>query len=235
MQEEIHIFRELLKKRGMRRTPEREIIIEGNILANNDKSGIGMMCCDNTLEDFQGAIFDEPIVVTNNTIIGNDHGLTGGGNLVVLNNLFLDSTNIGLKNATSGAVVAHNLFFGNGTNWTNSDVDLPTTLTSDPLIDGAYVLAQSSPAVDAGTAHYEVGGLVLLDIPVENYFGIAPDLGARETIFAVPALSAAGSLILIGSFALYAGLVSRRRRGGESSRVMRRSRRDAVSPLDPRS
>jgi hypothetical protein len=176
----------------------REIIIDRNIIANNVTSGVGMMCCGNTVEDFQGAVFDESVTVTNNTFYENDHGLTGGGNLVVLNNLFLGSTNIGLKNATAGAVVAHNLFFDNGVNWTNSDVDLPTTLVSDPLINSAFELSNSSPAIDFGTAHFESGGMVLLDIPIGMYTGSAPDLGARESgIFAVPSLSGYAILALI--------------------------------------
>ena len=185
----------------------REIIIDRNIIANNLKSGVGMMCCGNTLEDFQGAVFDESVTVTNNTFYQNDHGLTGGGNLVVLNNIFLESTNIGLKNATAGAVVAHNLFFGNGVNWLNSDVDLPTTLVSDPLVDSAFELSISSPAIDFGTAHFESGGMVLLDIPIEMYFGSAPDLGARENMLevpAVPVLSRHAILALV--LALMAGL-----------------------------
>jgi hypothetical protein len=175
----------------------REIIIDRNIFEGNQKSGVGMMCCGNTLEDSQGAAFDESVTVTNNTFYENDHGLTGGGNLVVLNNLFIESTNVGLKNATSGAVVAHNLFFGNGVNWSNSDVDMPTTLVSDPLIDSEFELSAGSPAINAGTAHFEIGGIVLLHIPRSMYFGSAPDLGALDFVVFVPALSLAGMLTLV--------------------------------------
>jgi hypothetical protein len=188
----------------------REIIIDRNIFADNEKSGVGMMCCGNTIEDFQGAAFDESVTVTNNIFYENDHGLTGGGNLVVLNNLFLDSTNIGLKNATSGAVVAHNLFFDNGVNWTNSDVDLPTTLVTDPLIDFAFELTTGSPALNAGTAHFEAGGVVLLHIPRSMYFGSAPDLGAHEFLSLVPALSPAGMMLLVVGLLGSAVFLSRR-------------------------
>jgi Right handed beta helix region len=193
----------------------REVTIDGNILADNLRAGVGMLCCDITVEDFQGAAFDEPISVTNNTFYGNDHGLTGGGNLVVLNNLFLDSANIGLKNATSGAVVAHNLFYGNGTDWLNSDVDLPTTWTSDPLIDSDFDLGKMSPAIDVGTAHYEIGGVVLFDVPSEEYSGVAPDLGARESgeaLPALPALSLPKRLLVVAMFCMAGALLTRRTR-----------------------
>ena len=114
------------------------------------------MCCGNTLEYFQRAAFDEGVTVTNNTFYENDHGLTGGGNLVVLNNIFVESENIGLKNATAGAVVAHNLFYDNEVDWLNSDVDLLTTVLQNPwLIESVFELAEGSPAINAGTAHSE--------------------------------------------------------------------------------
>jgi hypothetical protein len=193
----------------------RTIIVDRNLLIDNGKSGVGMMCCGNTLEDFQGAVFDERVIVTNNTFFMNDHGLTGGGNLFVLNNIFLDSTNIGLKNATSGAVAAHNLFFGNGTNWSNSDVDVPTTLVADPLIDASFEPTALSPAIDAGTAYFESGGDVILDIPHGSYFGSAPDLGAIEGSVSmvptgVPLLTPAGTLLLVLGLTGFVAVAARR-------------------------
>ena len=66
--------------------------IERNLIANNAQAAIGMMCCMNTREDFQGASLAERIYLFDNTFLGNDHGVTGGDNAIALNNLFAHTT-----------------------------------------------------------------------------------------------------------------------------------------------
>ncbi len=66
--------------------------IERNLIANNAQAAIGMMCCMNTQENFQGASLAERIYLFDNTFVGNDHGVTGGDNAIALNNLFAHNT-----------------------------------------------------------------------------------------------------------------------------------------------
>jgi hypothetical protein len=168
----------------------RVFTIEGNIIADNAFAGIGMMCCQNTVEDFQAASIPERVLVVNNTFSGNDHGITGGDNMIALNNIFVSTTNIAIKGADAASIAAYNLFFGNGTDHQGSNVDLATTLLTSPLLDGEFELGSGSPAIDAGTSFYQIGAEIVLDLPPSAYFGASPDLGAREFgVASVPLLS----------------------------------------------
>ncbi|MDP8321808.1 MAG: DUF1565 domain-containing protein, partial [Candidatus Stygibacter australis] len=67
----------------------------------------------------------------------------------------------------------------NGTvNWLEGIID------SDPLFFdiemGDYHLTEDSPCIDAGIAYFEYEGEVLVDLSEDEYWGIAPDMGAYE-------------------------------------------------------
>jgi hypothetical protein len=170
----------------------RVLRIERNLILNNAQAGIGMMCCSETKEDFQGTSLVEPISIINNTFSGNDHGITGGDNTVVVNNIFVGTKNIALKRVDGLSIAAYNLFFKNGSNVSNSNIDWETTLTADPKLSTAYKLAKSSPAVDAGTKLFVWQGRTVVRPGPSEYFGMAPDLGKYEhKPIHVPALQGA--------------------------------------------
>lgn len=156
--------------------------IEGNVIAGNAQAGVGMLCCETSDEDFQGAPIEETVILVDNTFAGNDHGLAGGANVVAVNNLFVDHTTLGVKNSVGSSIVAESLFFGNGADVSNSNVELATTLFEDPLLDAGFTPLGGSPVIDAGTAFFEVGGEVVLDLEPGDYAGAAPDLGAVEFV-----------------------------------------------------
>jgi hypothetical protein len=60
---------------------------------------------------------------------------------------------------------------------------LATTLFANPLLDAGFHLLFGSPAIDAGTAYFEWGGGIVLDLPSTAYNGAAPDLGWFESGF----------------------------------------------------
>jgi predicted outer membrane repeat protein len=67
----------------------------------------------------------------------------------------------------------------NGTvNWLAGNID------ADPLfVDaeiGNYQLTENSPCIDTGIAFFEYDGEVLVDLSEDEYWGIAPDMGAYE-------------------------------------------------------
>ncbi len=68
--------------------------------------------------------------------------------------------------------------------WEGGNID------SDPLFTDAdgddFSLQDGSPAVDAGTAHFEWQGNVLIDLDDSQYNGTAPDMGALESEFTQP-------------------------------------------------
>jgi len=154
--------------------------IERNVFANNAMSAIGMMCCMNTIEDFQGASLGERIYLYHNTFVGNGHGVTGGGDTIALNNLFADTTQVALKRLLGDSIAAYNLFFNNGMDFVDTKTDRATTLIADPLLDGDHRLSRRSPAIDAGTAFFTWNSEVVLNREPRHYSDLAPDLGAFE-------------------------------------------------------
>jgi hypothetical protein len=159
------------------RDPPRTITIERNLIQGVGMAAIGLMDDAISNEDFRAASIRERINVFHNTIVGNDHGISGGDNLIAVGNV-LQGHVVGMKNVDGGSIASHNLFFANQTDAIGSVVDEATTVRADPLLDAEYLLGAGSPAIDAGTASFEWGGEVVLTIP--EYVGAAPDLGWTE-------------------------------------------------------
>lgn len=158
----------------------RVFLIERNIIVNNAKVGIGLMDKGKTFEDFRGAPIPERIMVYDNTFSGNPYGLTGGANLIAINNIFSHSSLAAMKNVQAGSIAAFNLFWANSMDYENSSIDPATTSNSDPMLDANYQPASGSPAIDAGTAHFVWNGETVLNIAPEHYSGSAPDLGYTD-------------------------------------------------------
>lgn len=151
-----------------------------NYIHDNDDAGIGMMDNAQSSEDFRAADIPETIYVFNNTFANNSHGITGGDNTVVLNNIFVGHPVIAVKNVDNNSELAYNLFFNNGIDNSGSNVDVASSVYEDPLLTTELELAAGSPAIDAGTANYVWQGTTVLDLPASAYSGAAPDIGAFE-------------------------------------------------------
>lgn len=132
----------------------RVFYIEHNLITNNAMVGLGLMDNGISNEDFRAASIPERIHLYNNTFVDNPYAVTGGDNLIALNNLFVNSTTLALKNVDAGSIAAYNLFWNNGTNYQGSIIDSNTTLFTNPLLDLVYHLQAGSPAIDAGTAFF---------------------------------------------------------------------------------
>jgi hypothetical protein len=118
--------------------------------------------------------------------------------MLVMNNIFVGAAQIGAKRVASSSLVTYNDFWGNGTNYTDSNVDAGTTLFQNPLLDVNYHLQAGSPCVDAGAAAITWNGITVRAPP---YLGAAPDLGAHETTGAPVSADATfppGELVLAG-------------------------------------
>jgi parallel beta-helix repeat protein len=160
---------------------DRVFRVERNVFKDNAMAAIGFMADGNTVEDFSGAPIPERLYLINNTFVGNSYGVTGGANLIVLNNIFADTQNTALRKVTGDSIASYNLLWNNGTDQEESNIDFVNTLLADPLLDSDYSLTASSPAIDAGTAFFEWQGDVVLDMSETSYLGSAPDMGAYET------------------------------------------------------
>ena len=157
----------------------RVFTIERNLIRGNGKAGIGLLDNGQSGEDFRGASIRERIHVFHNTFVGNDHGVSGGDNLIALNNIFQGHV-LALKNVDADSIASYNLFWNNTTDFQESSVDQATSLFADPLLGGNDRLGPGSSAIDAGTAHFEWRGEVVMDQPPSSYVGAAPDLGWFE-------------------------------------------------------
>lgn len=160
----------------------RKFIIEGNLITKSVGAGLGLMDDGETMEDFRAASVPERIHVFNNTFDGNSYGITGGDNLIAVNNIISNSTTLGIKNTDNASIVAYTLFWNNARNHIGSNVELATTWVGDPLHTTSFKLKAGSPAIDIGTARFVRNGEVVLSIPAPDYSGKAPDLGGYEKI-----------------------------------------------------
>lgn len=181
----------------------RRFVIVGNLFANNQKAGIGLMPNTNPLEDYSGADVIEPVHIFNNTFYGNNHGISGGDNLVAFNNIISNSVGRGVWRVQSppggNSVIAHTLFFNNTLDADQSTLgpgiitgqDPRFTAAPNPGADGTWetvdddfsglLLQSSSPAIDRGITQYTaVNGELIPAGELTGYIGAAPDLGWRE-------------------------------------------------------
>lgn len=155
--------------------------IENNLIEGNRDAGLGLMDNGDSSEDYRAASIPEPIDVIGNTFKNNNHGLTGGDNLVAINNIFINHSRIAMKGVDGNSIAAYNLFWNNGTNIQGSNVDTSTTIFADPLLSLTSELQTGSPAIDKGTALFQWLNRTVLDLTNSSYNGSAPDLGAFES------------------------------------------------------
>jgi len=158
---------------------DRIFYIERNVISNNAMVGLGCMSDGNTKENYEGAAIPEPIYVFNNTFVNNHFGITGGENLVALNNILLNHPGIAMKNVKGNSILSYSAFWENGTDMDSCNSQ-PTLVNADPLLDKNYRLTVDSPCIDHGTAFFIWQGDTVLNLSPEEYLGSLPDIGAFE-------------------------------------------------------
>ena len=181
----------------------RRVVITGNIIGNCRLAGIGLMPNENTVEDYSGADILEAARVYNNTLFGNDYGISGGDNLVAFNNIIAASKTKGVWGvegpAGANSVVAYTLFHDNRLDSDQSTLGAGNLFGRDPLFlfppqpgpDGSWgtvdddfsglILTSGSPAIDGGVAQYvSHNGEVIPPNPITGFMGLSPDLGWKE-------------------------------------------------------
>ncbi|MCF7913339.1 MAG: T9SS type A sorting domain-containing protein [Candidatus Cloacimonetes bacterium] len=163
----------------------RNVLISDNTAGNN---GAGLYLYNNFDLTMQNTCLANNIAITNgggifchhdvsitsiNSILwGNlPHQLysyqVGSPNLIIMGYSDLEEAEEGLVINDNDTVV-----------WLDGNIDeLP--LFTDPAA-GNYLLQQNSPCIDAGIAHYEYNYIELIDLDDDEYWGIAPDMGAFE-------------------------------------------------------
>jgi hypothetical protein len=157
----------------------RRIVVKGSLIHTSAMAAIGLMDSGATKEDYRGASVRERVVVVHNTFVDNDRGISGGDNLIALNNIF-EGHGVALSSVDGASVASHNLFWMNDVNAQYSVVHRRTSVFADPSLDARFRLPDGSAAIDAGTAYFEWQGDVVMDQPASRYRGDAPDIGWHE-------------------------------------------------------
>jgi len=169
--------------------------IENNIIMRNRAPGGGGVQFDSSPMPLRGT--DQTIV--NNTIVDNDAtsggglSITGGANVVSLNNiLWADTAQNGKEIYVSGGTA--NVQYGNiQGGWPSGTGNI----NADPrLVNGTYRLSDSSSCIGAGRDSVQVSG-TWNRAPLTDFYGVTrptpigshPDIGACENPMADPAVS----------------------------------------------
>jgi len=142
----------------------RNIQIYRNVICENERAGIGLMDSGDTDEDYRAASIMEPISVINNTIYGNNHGISGGDNMTAINNLVVNNTAVGIKGINGGSTVNYNMIFGSPILQLTSNNGGNNIYGVDPLLDANKVPLANSPAIDAGDPSCMQGNGTICDI-----------------------------------------------------------------------
>lgn len=158
----------------------RRFWIERNVIRGTAKAAIGFMDNADTREDYRASAVTDPMYVVNNTLLENNWGLTGGANLVAANNVFAGTKHAAVLKSAGDSIFTNNLFWDNGADWKDSNIDDAGAVRKDPMLEADGVPAAASPCADAGTAVVKRGQVALFTLPASAYAGKAPDIGARE-------------------------------------------------------
>ncbi len=176
---------QLIDARSTRNDNSRVFYIANNLIKNSGDAGIGCMPEQDTIENFGGAPdMDEPVFVTNNTIVENRYGISGGANMVVLNTIIKDNSVRGIAHVGGRGIVDYSLFHNNGEHLFRSTEGGRNFKNRDPgYAASSYQLLSGSFSIDRGIALYRHRDVDVLDLPDGAFRGPAPDLGAFEAEF----------------------------------------------------
>ena len=158
----------------------RRLVIERNVIADNAMAGIGMMSDGITLEDYRAAPIPEPISIVNNTLSGNALGITGGGNVLLLNNILVGHRKTPLKNLIGNSRLSHNLLWNNGEEPVSCELGEGVLFRHDPKLSDDFRPLDPTTIVDRGTLSIDLQHEAAQRIFPAGHQGKAPDLGAYE-------------------------------------------------------
>jgi hypothetical protein len=118
-----------------------------NIIEKTKMAAIGCMSDGNTKEDYQAADIPERIYLINNTMVNNHYGVVGGDNIIVLNNIIMDTKKIALKKNDGKSIVMNNCIWQNGTDNVGSNINKKNMINKDPMLKKNFQLKTNSPCI----------------------------------------------------------------------------------------
>jgi len=160
----------------------REIKIHNNYIKNVMYAGVGSMPDKMTLRaelavTYPLFAFKEKVILTNNTLINNDNGISGGENFIILNNIVSDNR-LGATNLYANSVIDYTMFFKNNLYSVPDHVQREHIVFDDPRLNSDGSLHYLSPCIDAGVSNYIWQNETVLNI--KKFNGVSPDLGWLE-------------------------------------------------------
>lgn len=171
----------------------RRYILERNLFIGVGSKGngaaIGIMVGQDTTQNFSAAAMPEALYAVNNTFLNGDAGISGGANLIAINNIFSGNTVFDIKNVNGASKILRSVFAATPKQQGTNNLDSATTKIGNPQLDGNYVPQNGSPAIDAGLASYQhtytFSGQSFNDTVVNitsgQFTGSAPDVGWKES------------------------------------------------------
>ena len=176
---------------------DREFIIEGNKFYDNDMVGFSCQGNENTFENFEGYAIQEVVYMYNNTFYGENHGISGGGQTLALNNIFVNCTKAVKNLSNSGSnssIVDYCDFYNNNTNNDNSTLGSNNIFTDPDLTTVSVTFEHwnygvttytcggapnlGSPCIDTGTESYTWEGTNYTNIPSYGFFWASTRYGS---------------------------------------------------------
>ena len=149
-----------------------------NIFKDNGSVAIGSMFQETT-ENFQGTSMTERVRIYNNYFYNGTYHITGGDNMIILNNIFEGASGAAIHRAKVDSITDYNLFYNNAID-TNDTTIGNNNLYTNPQRNSDFTLQLTSLAIDAGTASYLHNSELVLDIPISKYRDVNPDMGRYE-------------------------------------------------------
>ncbi|MAE69759.1 MAG: hypothetical protein CME06_04735 [Gemmatimonadetes bacterium] len=128
---------------------DRSFLIQRNLIAGNGAAGLGCVF-GQSQETFEGASIAEPVVLAHNVFDANNHGVCGGDEMLVVNNIVTGSTVFAFKNVDGNSLVSYTALWENGDNFENVNVLTETLVLAAPLLLADYRPQGDSPCIDAG-------------------------------------------------------------------------------------
>jgi len=172
---------------------DRTFDIYRNVFRDIRQVGIGVMYQE-TKENFMGSAMTERVRIRSNYFYNNGYHITGGNNMIILNNIFEGASTTAIHRANTASITDYNLFYNNAIN-TNDTVTGGNNLYTNPLRNSDFTLQAGSPAIDAGIAKYTHNSEVVLTSREIVYTGTRPDMGRYEYSLTTTPLVRAGYII----------------------------------------
>ncbi len=158
-----------------------------------------LVIAGNTADYYGGGIYFNDIyancIIVNVTIANNTAGNQGGGiftyysDMTIINSIFWNNIPEQVYNTGyHGYLTLAYADIQGGESGIEGDFNditwLDGNIEEDPLFadveNGDYRLLEGSPCIDAGTSYLEIADSVLVNMSEDEYWGIAPDMGAYE-------------------------------------------------------